>query len=99
MKFESKEKAKAAMAEILGKYGVDLVEIAGKCTLVVGSECVYDDLWNALFDEMKKFPIPPQATFNEDRAVEEASRLRDEFIESLKKVYGIDDVMSAITEF
>ena len=95
--FDTIEEAKAALAPELGKYREALVEIGGKRVVVVGSDCVYDAIWSDLLTRLKDTLY--SATPNCDLAVEEASRLRDEFISSLKRVYGVDDVITANDEF
>lgn len=95
--FPNLEKAKdAAIEENIGKSGVIVTNVAGKKTLLVGTDCVYDDVWDAMHKALIKFS--PAAKPDENLAVDEASRLRDEFIESLKKVYGAE-VEKVFNEF
>lgn len=95
--FVSVEEAKRTLAPELGKYGEELVTVDGKRIVVVGSDCVYDGIWSRLHKALTG--VIAVATPDKDLAVDEASRLRDEFIESLKRVCGVDDIVTAIDEF
>lgn len=95
--FPDLEEAKdAAIKENIGKSSVIVTSVAGKKTLLVGTDCVYDGIWGALNKALMEFS--PAAKPDENLAVDEASRLRDEFIESLKKVYGAE-VEKVFNEF
>lgn len=95
--FNTEEEAKEALRPAFGKYDVELIEIAGKRVVAIGTDCVYDGIWDKLYHALLwTFPV---VTPNKDVAVDETSRLRDEFIESLKKVCGIDDVITVFDGF
>lgn len=68
-----------------------VVEIAGDKTLLAETDAFMDDVWNAMKDQLDFFgdSLRPQLVPNRDLIVEEASRLRDEFLKSVKKVYGL----------
>ena len=90
------EARKAAIGENIGKTGIAVANVAGKKTILVGTDCVYDNIWDVMHKTLLGFV--PFIKPDEDLAVDEASRLRDEFIESLKKVCGAD-VEKAFNEF
>ena len=80
------DEAKKALGIETGKYGVAVTNVAGSKTILAGSDCAFDNLWDALHRRLLEFA--PAAKPDEDLAVEEASRLRDEFIKSLERVCG-----------
>lgn len=95
--FPDLEEAKnAAIEENIGKSGVVVTNIAGKKTILVGTDCVYDNIWGAIHKALMEFS--PAAKPDQNLAVDEASRLRDEFIKSLKKVCGAE-VEGVFNEF
>lgn len=86
LNYATVDEAKKALGIETGKHGVAVTNVAGERTILVGSDCVYDELWDKLRERLLGFV--PAAKPNEDLAVEEASRLRDEFIKSLERVCG-----------
>ena len=90
------EAKEAAFEGNIGKSGVAVTNVAGRKTILVGSDCAYDGVWSALHEALMN--LAPAAKPNGDLAVDEASRLRDEFIESLKRVCGAE-VEKAFDEF
>lgn len=68
-----------------------VVEIAGEKTLLAETDAFMDDVWNEMDYQLSRFGdgLRPQLASKRDLIVEEASRLRDEFLKSVKKVYGL----------
>jgi len=86
--FDTMEEAKEAFKKTLGKHDSAIVRIAGRKTLLIGSDCVYDQIWGMLYGDLGDFL--PNEILDDNILTDETSRLRDEFIESAKRVYGID---------
>lgn len=86
--FDTMGEAKEAFKKTLGKRDTAIVRVAGKKTLLIGSDCVYDHIWGELYGALVDFL--PNEQLDDNILTDETSRLRDEFIESVKRVYGID---------
>lgn len=86
--FDTAEEAKEAFKKTLGKRDAAIVRIAGRKTLLIGSDLVYDQIWDMLYGDLGDFL--PNEILDENTLTDETSRLRDEFIDSAKRVYGID---------
>lgn len=86
--FDTMGEAKEAFKKTLGKHDTAIVSIAGKKTLLIGSDCVYDKIWNTLRGALGDFL--PNEILDDNILTDETSRLRDEFIDSAKRVYGIE---------
>lgn len=68
-----------------------VVEIDGEKTLLAETDAFMDDVWNEMDYQLSHFGdgLRPQLAPNRKLIVDEASRLRDEFLKSVKKVYGL----------
>lgn len=86
--FDTMEEAKEAFKKTLGKYDSAIVRVAGRKTLLIGTDCVYDKIWDTLRGALGDFL--PNEILDDNILTDETSRLRDEFIESVKRVYDID---------
>jgi hypothetical protein len=94
--FKTIGEAKASLSSSIGKDEVTVVDIGGRKTIMAGTDCAYDAIWDRIHSALMGFA--PEAGPDEDLAVEEASRLRDEFIKSLERVCGAK-AETVFTEF
>lgn len=86
--FDTMEEAKEAFKKTLGKHDTAIVMVNGRKTLLIGTDCVYDKIWDTLRGVLGDFL--PNEILDDNILTDETSRLRDEFIDSAKRVYGID---------
>lgn len=99
MKFDTLEEAR----EYFAKNGFDkgtpgpfpypyaIVKIKGEKTLLAKTDAFMDVVWSGILEQLKRFGrcLTPGSKPNRDLLVDETSRLRDEFLKSVKKVYGL----------
>ena len=99
MKFDTLEEAR----EYFKKNGFDkgtpgpfpypyaIVKIKGQKTLLAKTDAFMDVVWNDMVYQLKRFGqcLTPGYNLTHGFLVEEASSLRDEFLNSIKKVYKL----------
>lgn len=91
-RYNSIDEAKEALRKEMGKDDWRIVEVDGHKTLIVGTDIVFDGFWSDAHNRLREFA-------DNDLCVEEASRLRDDFIVSLMKVLGVNVCTHLYTEF
>ena len=92
-RYNSIDEAKEALRKEMGKDDWRIVEVDGHRTLIVGTDIVFDGFWSDAHDRLREFGA------EDDLCVEEASRLRDDFIVSLMKLLGVNVCAHLYTEF
>lgn len=85
------EKVREIFAEGMGKYDKVFCKVGKDIVLFVGTDCVFDEAWSAFHELLLNFANGGNSltTCNTDIAIDEASRLRDKFVKSLERVYGV----------
>lgn len=72
-------------------YPYAIVKINGEKTLLAKTDAFMDVVWNDMVYQLKRFGqcLTPGHNLTRAFLVDEASRLRDEFLKSVKKIYGL----------
>lgn len=92
-KFNTLEEAREWADENgIGKYDYVVVEIAGKKTLLLGTDMVLDEVWSSMYELLEKYGklVGLEPDNSNGALTDTASRLRDELLEAAEKIYGVE---------